>query len=416
MILKNENKKIKIAYSICGEGHGHFGRNIEIIKTLSKKLPNSQINLYLYGETLNIFSMVKDMPFNVKIKKIPGFRFIYEKTSGFKNLRATIRNTGNLAVGIRILKLDFLHTVIFPITKIVAILKKQPDLIRLRYYMKHFEQFDFAIADLEPLLPRVAVLRKKPFLTMDNQHLMLFADINKKEFSLKERILHSFIKFSMKIYHPLSELTLTTSFFKLPIKKKFTEKVKCFGPLIREEIIKIKNEIEYGDYILVYAHKVIRDKLFPILTDLGHQKYVVFTTDDHEHKDFIYKRDWIEYHSIDPEKFGRFFAKCKAVISTAGNTLISEAFYLKKPFFGISLEGNFEQTLNLHMLQKSNLGEGGKIIDISQEHLKHFFDNIEKYQSNFKNIEIKSDTEAIVDLMIKKIKRDIYEEPSKYHA
>ena len=53
--------------------------------------------------------------------------------------------------------------------------------------MKYFDDFDIAISDLEPLLPRIADVRRKPFLALDNQHAMLFCKINTKEFTLKEK-------------------------------------------------------------------------------------------------------------------------------------------------------------------------------------------------------------------------------------
>ncbi|MCK4798201.1 MAG: hypothetical protein KAT05_12530 [Spirochaetes bacterium] len=400
-------KKIRIAYSMCGEGHGHYGRNVEIIRLLSKRLPNCEIDLYLYGDTWNIFSMDKEIPKNVKINKIPGFRFMYEKTGAMDSMGSTLANFDNIGVFLRTIKLDFLHTVIFPLRKLIAKIRNKPDEIANRYYMKYFKEFDFAIADLEPLLPRVAVLRKRPFLTLDNQHVMLYGDFDTKVFTIKERLEHLFVRNSLKILHPVSDLFVLSCFYKIPIKPKYANFVKEIGPLIRENLKRLRNEIEYEDFILVYAHKILRDKLFPVLTRLGHHKYIVFTTDDSDHEDFTYKREWIEYHSIDPVKFIQFFVKCKAVISTAGNTLITEALFLKKPFFGISLEGNFEQRLNLYMLEKSGFGDGCKISEFSEEHIRHFFDNLEKYQKRLKTSNIQDNTDTLVTLIIEKIKNDV---------
>ena len=67
----SNKKNLKLAYSICGEGHGHYGRNIEIIKRLIKDIPNCEITLYLYGDTYNIFLLDKFIQEHVKIKKIP---------------------------------------------------------------------------------------------------------------------------------------------------------------------------------------------------------------------------------------------------------------------------------------------------------------------------------------------------------
>ena len=401
-------KKIRIAYSICGEGHGHYGRNIKIIKSLSKRLLNCEIVLYLYGDTLNIFSMDRQLPENVRIKKIPGFKFVYKKTGFFNSISSTAINTNNLAVFIRIIKLNFFYIIFSPLRRLIAIIRKKRDDVASRYYKKYFSKFDFAITDLEPLLPRVALLRDKPFLTFDNQHTMLYGDLDIKKFNFNERLEHFFVSNFLKTYHPRSDLSVLTTFCEIPIKSKYKNKVKAIGPLIRKKIIDVKNKIKYDDYILVYAHKILKDKLFPIFTRLQDYKYVVFTTVDFNDKEFSYKRDWIEYHSIDPVKFIGFLSKCKAVISTAGNTLISEALFLKKPFFAIGLEGQFEQRLNLYLLEKNKLGEGCKISELSDEHIRCFINNIEKYQKRLQKLKIYDDTDKLVNLIINKIDRDVF--------
>jgi|GEM_PF-2791798 len=407
--LKNNNdKKLRIAYSICGEGHGHYGRNIEIINTLKKRMPACEITLYLYGDTWNIFTMDNDLPKDIIIKKIPGLRFIYKKSGVLKSLGSTISNLNNWAVVLRILKLDFLHTTIFPFRKLYAKIMKKTQTSLNRYYMKHFNDFDFAISDLEPLLPRIADVRKKPFITLDNQHSMLFCDINLKEFNFREKVELLFIRNTLKIYHPFSDLFILTCFFNLPINKKYSQTVKAVSPLVRSSIKDLKNKAVYEDFILVYAHKILIDKLLPIISQINSEKFVVFTKyEDLEENDLLYKRDWIEFHSINPHKFIDYLSRCKAVISTGGNTLISESVYLKKPFFAIGLEGNFEQRLNIYMLDKSDWGEGCKISDFKIDNLNNFINNIKKYQDQLKESNIKEGTDEIVNMIMKKIEETV---------
>lgn len=405
--IKNSSK-VKIAYSICGEGHGHYGRNVAIINALLKKNPGCEITLYLYGDTWNIFSMDKEIIKKVKIKKIPGFRFIYKKTGVINSFGSTIKDFDNILVSFRILKLDFFHSSIFPIRKFLKKIFKKTDESVNRYYSKYFDDFDFAITDLEPLLPRVADIRRKPFLTLDNQHAMLYGYLDKRDFNLRERIELFFIKNTLKIYHPVSDLSILTCFYNIPILPKYKKYVAGVGPIIRDDIIKIKSKANYGDYILVYAHKILESKLFPVLAKLDKQKFVVFATFDSEEEiESSYKKNWIEYHSIDPIKFIDYLAGCKAVISTVGNTLISESMFLKKPFYGISLEGNFEQRLNLYMLEKSKLGKGCKISKFDENDLIEFINNIDCFINEFKNIQINDDTNNLVDLIVKKINKDV---------
>ena len=50
-------------------------------------------------------------------------------------------------------------------------------------------------------------------------------------------------------------------------------------------------------------------------------------------------------------------ASCRAVLCTAGFTLISEALYLNKPLLVVPNRGDFEQRLNARLLEQEGLGE-----------------------------------------------------------
>ena len=43
-------------------------------------------------------------------------------------------------------------------------------------------------------------------------------------------------------------------------------------------------------------------------------------------------------------------------MATAGFTLMTEAFYLRKPYLALPMRGQFEQELNAHWLAKLNFG------------------------------------------------------------
>ena len=50
-------------------------------------------------------------------------------------------------------------------------------------------------------------------------------------------------------------------------------------------------------------------------------------------------------------------ASSKAVMATAGFTLMSEALWLKKPMLALPMAGQFEQQLNGHCLEQMGLGK-----------------------------------------------------------
>lgn len=398
-------KKLEIAFSICGEGHGHYGRTIEIIKTLSRKLPNCNITLYSYGDVLEIYKLDKNIPKNVRIKEIPGFRFKYRPEGFLKSILTTAFDLTNNIVFFKTISLTLLYIITFPVTKIFSLIFKK-DIFK-NYYSKYFDYFDFAITDLEPLLPRVALLRNKPFLTFDNQHAMLYGDIEIHKFEFTERIEHLFISTFLRTYHPRSDFSILTTFTEIPIKKQYRKKVVAIGPLIRKEIVELKGKEKYENYILVYAHKILRKNLFPILLNLKEENFIIFTKFDDELKNYSLNEKHITLFQIDPVNFAQKLLNCKAIISSAGNTTLGEALFLKKPFFAISLEGQFEQRLNRYLLEKKGWGTGCKLSELKKEHLVNFIKNIEIYKNNLKDANIEDHTEKITSIMLNKIKKEL---------
>ncbi len=71
-------------------------------------------------------------------------------------------------------------------------------------------------------------------------------------------------------------------------------------------------------------------------------------------------------------------ASCEAIIGTTGFSLIADAIYLKKPYFGVPLKKQFEQTHNAHFLRDSGLGAFAE--DVTRETLAEFFTALPRYR------------------------------------
>ena len=56
-------------------------------------------------------------------------------------------------------------------------------------------------------------------------------------------------------------------------------------------------------------------------------------------------------------------ASCKAVMATAGFTLITESLHLKKPYLALPMTGQFEQAINAVFLEKLGCGVNMDRID-----------------------------------------------------
>jgi uncharacterized protein (TIGR00661 family) len=78
------------------------------------------------------------------------------------------------------------------------------------------------------------------------------------------------------------------------------------------------------------------------------------------------------------ENFVRDLASCRAIIATAGFSLIADSIFLRKPYFAVPLRKQFEQTHNAHFLGESGLGEYSEIV--TREALERFLSRLPEYR------------------------------------
>ena len=69
---------------------------------------------------------------------------------------------------------------------------------------------------------------------------------------------------------------------------------------------------------------------------------------------------------------------CKAVMGTTGMSLLPEAVWLKKPFFGIPLKNEFEQRWNATQIRQAHFGDFAE--EPTPEAVDHFFRHLDDYR------------------------------------
>ena len=90
------------------------------------------------------------------------------------------------------------------------------------------------------------------------------------------------------------------------------------------------------------------------------------------------KKENIEFKT--KETFLQDLKNCKAVIATAGFTLMSESIFLKKPYFALPLKGQFEQMLNALFLKKAGFGDYTE--NLTEKDVVYFLHKLEHYKKN----------------------------------
>ncbi|MEK6855321.1 MAG: glycosyltransferase family protein [Nanoarchaeota archaeon] len=321
---------MRILYGVAGEGFGHSSRAKRIIPYLQRK--GHSVLVVTYGQAYDVLYNEFD------VLKIAGFTIAFEE--------------GNL---------DKSQTVKKGIDTIIENLK---DWRKIKREVEKFNP-ELCITDMEPIVPVIRKLYKLPLICFDNQHRLTHLELNvpgeyKKDYIFAREIVNRFVS--------KADAFVIVSFVKSRVRKD-GGKVRVVSPLIRSEVLEARKRAEYGGNVLVYMTKPNKD-LISVLRE-SKENFVVYG----------YGRKVREGNIIFKETGAQFLedlVEAKAIIATAGFTLMSEALYLKKPYFAIPLRGQFEQTLNALFLSQSGLGDYSE--KPSLEDIARFLGSLELYE------------------------------------
>ena len=319
---------MKILYGVSGEGLGHSSRAKEIILHLRKK--GHKVLIMTYGQA---YPVLKSLAETIKIE---GIHLHFEGDS--LSLKKTINHgTKNMLTNLK----------------------------NLNSIKKEINRFkpDLCITDYEPIVPIMRYWYKLPLISIDNQHRLTHVSLKIPPKYRKDFLL---AKHATNLCVSRADAFIILSFAKARSLKK---NVYIVSPILRKEIQKIKTT--KSDNILVYQTKP-NQKLIEILEKIP-EKFIVYGYNTQKHEGNLHFKKT-------SKDFLKDLASCKAVISTAGFTLISEANYLKKPFFALPLKGQFEQTLNALFLKKANYGNYSD--SPNEQQIRKFLSSIPFYEKN----------------------------------
>ena len=326
-----------IIYGVSGEGFGHSSRAREMLSHLVKS-----------GHTVKVVSYDR------------GYRSLKEDFDVFETAGLHITSADNkVSIG----------------KTFTDNLKKLPDGQKKLRALRHelFKKFKphCVITDFEPMTAYLAHHYKVPLISIDNQHRMRYMKYPCPPKLRKERLITESVIRGMV---PKPDVSLVTSFYFGEPKNKRTF---IFPPILRKEVLAL--EPKNGNHILVYLTSGF-ESFLDLLKDFTREQFVVYGYNrDEQVGNFIFK-------APSREGFLADLASCKAVMATAGFTLMTESLYLRKPYLALPMRGQFEQELNGHLLEK--LQYGANVRHISSEaignylyHLPDFSEKLKEYRA-----------------------------------
>jgi len=146
------------------------------------------------------------------------------------------------------------------------------------------------------------------------------------------------------------------------------ERTFLFPPILRREVLSLRPQP--GEHLLVYVTSDF-DSLLQQLRGFHRERFYVYGYDRSDQDGFL------TFKPFSKEGFLRDLATAKAVIATAGFTLISEALCLRKPYLALPMRGQFEQQLNGYQL--SQLGYGKSAYDVQPESIGDFLYHLPEF-------------------------------------
>jgi len=202
-------------------------------------------------------------------------------------------------------------------------------------------QIDMVLTDFEPISCLVANLKGLPLVSLGNQHVLTRTKLDyPREYRkayLTDRLITRLLVFNADHY-------LVLSFFPAVARDK---KTTVLPPLIRREVLALKPAA--GEEVLVYLTSGF-EGIVKSLQGLG-QQFIVYGLKRRG------RLDNLLFKQLDRGQFLTDLAACRAVIATAGFSLISEALYLGKPYLALPAGLQFEQILNAYHLARLGYGE-----------------------------------------------------------
>ncbi len=226
-------------------------------------------------------------------------------------------------------------------------------------------QPECVITDFEPMTAYLAHHYRLPLITIDNQHRLRYMTYPCPTHLQKERRMTVSI---IRAIVPQPDVSLITTFY---YGEANNERTFFFPPILREEVLALQPSD--GGHVLVYLTSGFESYL-RFLRSFSREQFRVYGYDRDD------QEGQIVYRPFSKEGFLQDLASCKAVMATAGFTLMTEAFYLRKPYLALPMRGQFEQELNAYLLARLNYGIN--LRRVRTEAIGNFLYRLPDYKNN----------------------------------
>jgi uncharacterized protein (TIGR00661 family) len=328
---------MRVLYGVVGEGMGHATRSRVVIEHLLAS--GHEVHVVVSGRAHRFLrDSFRDRP-RFQVDEIAGLHLVVEGNALDRS--ESVRGNAvevprslakNLAVYARVLA------------------GKVPDLV-----ISDFESWAYFYGKAEDL----------PVVSVDNVQML-------HRCGLPDDVVASdaasllLARLAVKAKLPGAYHYLVTSFFFPPVRKRRTSLVP---PILRPEILSARREP--GDHLVVYQTAAAATHLLPALRSLGIECRVYGSGREGDDGN-------LRFRAFSQAGFVDDVRTARAVVASAGFSLMSECVHLRVPMLAVPIEKQFEQELNARMLAREGYGAHARTLDLDT--LTQFVDEAGSYQ------------------------------------
>ena len=327
--------KIKVMFTVQGEGRGHMTQALSLKKALEQN--GFEICGVIVGASgrrvVPAFFIEKFS--GIPVEKVTSPNFITKNNRGIK-IGATMRH-------------NFLRTRTY--LKSATFMRRKIEEWRPNVIVNFYEPITGLYAKLNSSRP--------PIVSIAHQYLGAHPGFRYPPgHKLDRYFLESYTRFTAAG----SDRILALSFY--PLENEPGKKLKVVPPLLRNDVKELS--ITNRDYFLCYlVNPGYRSDVERWHAENSSAEFHIFT-DLKSEKDVVQVNEKLFFHRLSDKNFLEHMAGCKGLITSAGFESVCEALYLGKPVFMVPVEGHFEQLCNAHDGMRAGAGIFSEKFDIGK--------------------------------------------------
>ena len=231
---------------------------------------------------------------------------------------------------------------------------------------------DMVLSDFEPTVARAAHRCGVPVMSLDHQHFLLCYDLSALPWNL--RLYANSMRPFVRLFGIGQQRTVISAFYFPPLRPGCEDVVQV-GPLLRSFVRQTKPIA--GDHLLCYLRRHTPVRVLDLLVELDLPLRIYGLGDRAPQGKAIFR-------PIHETQFVEDLATSRGVIAAAGNQLLGESLFFRKPFLAIPERKHYEQRINAHFLKLLGGGEWVTVDQLRRTHLSKFIDALPHYRDQLR--------------------------------